>query len=54
MEVASCSQSYRMQLIEYSEDLQRTPELERRQQRYLTHPMNLPCTTTAIVAVQQY
>ena len=33
MEAASCSQSYRTQLIvEYDEGLQRTPELERRQQ----------------------
>ena len=32
MEEASCSQSYRMQLREYDEGLQRTPELERRQQ----------------------
>ena len=32
IEVASFSHSYRTQLIEYDEGLQRTPELERRQQ----------------------
>ena len=33
MKVASCSQSYLTQLIEYGEGLQHTPELERRHQK---------------------
>ena len=33
MKIASCSQSYLTQLIEYGEGLQRIPELERRRQK---------------------
>ena len=56
MEVASCSQSSRTQLIEYDEGLQRTPELERRQQssvacRFLhAVPYHTTSSITAVAA----